>query len=363
MKVYFDNCTTTKTDPLVVKRMLPFFAERYGVKTSEYSHSFGQECQDVVEKSRQTIAKSINAKSSEIIFTSGETESNNTVINNFSKNIITSKIEHSSILETCNPLKSVIYLDVDKQGFVDLLQLKKSINKNTGLVSVQHANQEIGTIQNIKEIGKICKEKNVLFHSDISQSFIKEKIDVKKMNINLLTLSSHLIHGPKGVGALYVRNDIQIKKAFRGSEVPNTPAIVGFADAVSIITKTDIGRMTKLRDYFIKKIVSNIPKITLIGHEKKRLCNNINVSFKNIEGESIVMHLGMDGIYVSTGSACSSDKLKESHVLSAMGLNELSHGSIRICLSKYNTKKELDYSFEKLGNIVEKLRKMSPIKR
>jgi len=294
-------------------------------------------------------------------------------------NIITTNIEHPSILEVCKMLgglgAEINYIPVDKEGFVNPLNIEKAITDKTLLVSIIHGNNEIGSLQDIEKIGKICREKGVYFHIDACQSFTKTEIDVKKQNIDLMTLNSHKIHGPKGVGALFIRKGVKIAPFFNGgghekgmrSGTENVSGIVGFGEAVRLADKEKKGidKMQRLRDYAIK-IMLKIPNTKLNGpqiNKDKRLCNNINLSFKNIEGEAISQLLEEEGIYVSTGSACASHSLKRSHVLEAIGLNDLEiNSSIRISLSKYTTKKEIDYFIKNLKEIVEKLREISPIK-
>ncbi len=379
MRVYLDNGATTKVAEEVLQEMLPYFTGSYGNASS--LHSFGQEANRALEKSRNVIAKKINAKPEEVIFTSGGSESNNTAIKGIAyssrdkgDHIITSKIEHPSVLGTLNELHNkgfkVTYLDADEGGFIDLEQLKKEINEKTILVTVMHANNEIGTIQPVEEIGKICRESNVLFHTDAVQSFTKVPIDVKKMNITLASFSAHKIHGPKGVGALYIKEGTKLKKQIHGGSqefgrragTENIPGIAGFAKAATLITQKDIERMRGLRDKFIKEVEKQIPETKLNGPRKNRLCNNINISFRFIEGESLLTHLDLSGIAVSTGSACSQRDLKPSHVLLSIGLShEIAHGSIRFTLSKYTTEKEIAYTLEKLKEAVKKLRKISPL--
>jgi cysteine desulfurase len=376
--IYFDNAATTKTDEKVVKEMLPYFTEKYGNASSV--HMAGQEAKAALELSRKTIAKAINAKSHEIYFTSGGTESNNLALKGLffsnypeKNHIITTKIEHDCVLNSCKWLEKqgakITFLNVDKDGFVNLEELKKAITEKTILVSVIHGNNEIGTIQDLEKIGKICKEKNVLFHTDACQSFTKTELDVKKQNIDLVTLNSHKIHGPKGVGALYIREGIKITPIMHGggherkirSGTENIPGIVGFAKAVDIANKKDIEHMTKLRNKIIEGILK-IPNTRLNGDKEKRLCNNINISFRNIEGESIGGYLETYSIFISTGSACASHSLEPSHVLLSLGLSPLeANSSVRISISKYTTEQEVEYFLEKIKKIVEKLRKISPL--
>lgn len=382
--IYFDNAATTKVDEKVVRAMIPYFTEKYGNASSQ--HLTGSEAKIALENSRKKIAKFVNAKTNEIIFTSGGTESNNLALKGLffynkqkstgKNHIITTKIEHDSILEVCEWLKTqgaeITYLSVDKEGFVDADELKKSITKKTFLVSIIHANNEIGTIQNIEELGKICREKSVLFHTDACQSFTKVFIDVKKQNVDLMTLNAHKIHGPKGVGALYISEKVQEKiipllhggghekKLRSGTE--NIPGIVGFSEATEIVNKKDLSRMEILRNKLIENLlkIKNVKLNGAVG--KNRLCNNVNVSFGDIEGEAIGGYLESYGIYTSTGSACMSNTLKTSHVLKAIGLTPLqSNSSLRISLSKFSTEKEVDYFLDKINKIVKKLRMFSPV--
>ncbi|MBW3000233.1 cysteine desulfurase NifS [Candidatus Woesearchaeota archaeon] len=378
-KVYLDNAATTEVDEGVINAMIPFFKENYGNASS--LHTKGQEAKKSLEEARKIIAQKINAEPEEIVFTSGGTESDKLAIKGAvyankekGKHIITTKAEHPAVLGSFKSLWQegfeVTYLDVDKEGFVDLKQLKKAIKPETILVSVIHANNEIGTINDITAIGQICKEKGILFHSDAVQSFTKTPIDVKKMNIDLLSMSAHKIHGPKGVGALFVRKGVKVKKQLDGGAhefrlragTENVAGIVGFVKAVELITNEDIEKITKLRDKLMKEIEEKIPEVILNGPRDKRICNNAGFSFKHIEGESLLMHLDAKGICVSTGSACSSASLKPSHVLMAIGLEpEIAHGSIRFRLSKYNTEEEIDYVIENLIEIVKNLRAISPL--
>ena len=381
-QIYFDNAATTKVDEEVLKAMLPYFTEKYGNASS--THFMGQEAKATLERSRNVIAKSIGAKPYEIYFTSGGTEANNMTLkglyfwnmeNNTGKNhIITTKIEHDCILNSCRWLEKrgakVTYLDVDVEGFIDLNELEKEINEKTIVVSIIHGNNEIGTIQNLEEIGKICKKRGVFLHTDACQSFTKTELNVKRQNLSLVTLNSHKIHGPKGVGALYIREGVRIVPLSHGgghekrirSGTENIPGIVGFAKAVEISKKKDVERIIKVRDRLIEGILK-IPNTRLNGSRKNRLCNNINVSFNNIEGESIGGYLETHGVCTSTGSACASHSLETSHVLKAIGLPPVqSNSSIRISISKYTTDEEVDYFLGILPKIVEKLRRMSPIK-
>lgn len=377
--IYLDNAATTKVDEKVLKIMKPYFDEKFGNASSQ--HIMGQEAKQAMEKSRKIIAKSIGAKSHEIIFTSGGTEANNFALKGLfwenypeKNHIITAKIDHDCILNACKWLETqgakVTYLDVDSNGFIDLNQLKNSITPKTIIVSIIHGNNETGTIQDLSEIGKICRDKGTLLHSDACQSFTKVPIVVKKQNIDLLTLNAHKIHGPKGVGALYIRDGIKITPFFHGgghekklrSGTENVSGIVGFGASVAVANKKDVERMKELRDYTIQEILK-IPDTKLNGPTgEARLANNINISFNNIEGEAIGGYLENYGIYTSTGSACSSHSLESSHVLKAIGLSPVeANSSLRISISKYTTKDEIDYFTQKLNKVVEKLRKISPL--
>ncbi len=376
-KIYLDNGASTKVDPKVVEAMKPYFTEKYGNPSS--IHSFGREAKKALENSRKIIAKSINAKQEEIIFTSGGTESNNLALkgiafaNKDKNHIITTKIEHDCVLESAKWLETqgfkVTYLNVDKEGFVNPKDLEKAITDKTILVSIIHGNNEIGTIQDLEALGKICKKHNVLFHTDACQSYTKTEIDVEKQNLNLVSLNAHKIHGPKGVGALYIREGTKITPLQHGgghefslrSGTENIAGIVGFAEAVKLADKGYINYMTKLRDKLIKGVLK-IPNVKLNGPREKRLCNNANFSFKSIEGESIIGRLDLEGVSASTGSACSSKTLEPSHVLLAIGLTrEDAHGSLRLSLSRFTKEEDIDCVIKILPNIVKKLRSISPI--
>jgi len=381
-QIYFDNAATTRVDDEVMKAMIPYFTEKYANASS--THFMGQEAKNALEKSRNTIAKAIGAKSQEIYFTSGGTEANNLALkglffwnqeNNTGKNhIITTRIEHDCVLNTCKWLEKhgaqITYIDVDAEGFANIEEIEKAITEKTIIVSIIHGNNEIGTIQDLERIGNICKKKNVLFHTDACQSFTKVPLNVKKQNLDLVTLNAHKIHGPKGVGALYIREGILITPLSHGggherkirSGTENVSGIVGFAKAVDITNKKDVEKITKMRNKLIDGILK-ISNTRLNGPQNNRLCNNINVSFNNIEGESIGGYLETYGICTSTGSACASHSLQTSHVLKAIGLAPVqSNSTLRISISKYTTEEEIDYFLKVLVPIVDKLRRMSPIK-
>ena len=359
--IYLDNAATTKADKRVVNEIEKYLVDEFGNPSS--LHEIGERARRAIDSAREKIAKEINAKASEIYFTSGGTEANNIAIQGVAlanedkkrNKIITSKIEHASVSNTCNYIKSagyeIIEIPVDKDGIVDLGALKKEVDERTLLVSIMHVNNEIGTIQPIKEIGKLCKEKGVLFHSDAVQSFGKLNIDVKNMNIDLLSASGHKINGPKGIGFLFVREGIKIKPLVYGGQqekglrsgTENVPGIMGFAKALEIIKNLDKEKIRKLRDKFIGGLEKIGGKIN--GSKEKRIYNNINVSFNGIDAEMMVLYLSGEGIMVSTGSACQSKKKEESKVLRALGLNEKeSAGSLRIVLGEETTNKDIEYA-------------------
>jgi len=380
-EIYLDNAATTKMDDKVIKVMLPYFDQRYGNASS--THSKGREAKEAMEKARKVIAKSIGASPEEIIFTSGGTESNNFALKgvafaNKSKgnHIITSRIEHDCVLNSCKWLErqgfNVTYMDVDSEGFVSPEALEKAITPQTIIVSVIHGNNEIGTIQDLKALGAICRKHNVYFHTDACQSYTKTELDVKKQNLDLVTLNAHKIHGPKGVGALYIRKGVNLPAWQHGgghernlrSGTENIPGIVGFAEAVSIaMDSKHVKHMTRLRDKLIDGIEKSIPESKLNGPRgDKRLCNNINFVFNRIEGESIGGYLDLKNISSSTGSACSSHSLEPSHVLLALGLNKGdANGSLRLSLSRFTTEEEIDTVLKELPPIIKKLRMISPL--
>lgn len=375
MKVYLDNGATTQVDKDVIKVMQEAMVRDYGNPSS--LHKFGEHAKSLLEESRRIVAKAINAHPDEIFFTSGGTESNNLAIRGIleksgKKHFITTKIEHPSVTNQGKELEKkgykVSYLNVDKEGFISLQNLESKITKDTGVVAIIHGNNEIGVIQNIKKFGELCEKKKVALHVDAVQSFTKVPIDVKECKLTSMAMSSHKIHGPKGVGAVYLKRGVRVQSLVYGGHqennvrpgTENLPGIVGFAKAVEI--GQPVAKIQKLRDKLIEGLL-NIPNTVLNGSKEHRLCNNVNISFKKIEGESILMMLNMAGIAVSTGSACSSQSLEPSHVLIAMGLKHGdAHGSIRFTLSKYTTEKEIDYTVKEVAKVVEKLRRMSPVK-
>jgi len=380
-RVYLDYASTTPMDARAINAMQPYLKDKFGNASS--LHSYGQEAHEAMDTSRKIIADALGAKPEEIFFTGSATESNNTALKgvayaNKGKHLIVSPIEHDCVLNTSKWLEKqgydVTWLKVDKDGLVSLEEIRSSIRDDTILVSIMHANNEIGTIEPIEEIGKICREKGVYFHTDAAQTFGKLPIDVGKMNIDLLTTSSHKMYGPKGAACLYVREGVKIEPLLHGgghesgmrSSTENIPAIVGFGKAVELclLEMDKEGRRQRgLRDRLIKDILSGIPNSRLNGHPEKRLPNNVNISFSYVEGESIIMRLDELGIAVSTGSACSSPKLEPSHVIMAIGAKSQDvHGSLRISLGRFTTENEIEETLKALPMVIGELRKISPFK-
>lgn len=381
-RIYLDNAATTQTKVEVVEAMLPYFNEFYGNPSSVYD--IATKSKNAVMQARDTIAKTLNCESNEIYFTAGGSESDNWALKETAESyqskgnhIITTAIEHHAILHTCQYLESkgfeVTYLPVDENGVVKLDALKAAIRPTTILISVMFANNEIGTIQPIKEIGQIAKECGILFHTDAVQAFGQIPIDVDEYHIDMLSASGHKLNGPKGIGFLYIRKGLKLRSFIHGGAqerkrragTENVPGIVGFGKAVELAVQTmndRIGYETKLRDYLIKRVTEEIPFVKLNGHRTSRLPNNANFSFRFVEGESLLIMLDMKGIAGSSGSACTSGSLDPSHVLLAIGLpHEIAHGSLRLTLSENTTKEELDYTVECVKEIVKKLRDMSPL--
>ena len=380
-KVYLDSAATTYVTNEVLNEMMPCYNIFFGNPNS--IHSFGREAQGIVDRARDRIAKTINAKSEEIYFTSGGTEADNWAIKgiahayaNKGKHIITSQIEHPAVMESCRALEKegfeVTYLPVDKYGVVSLAALLHAIRKDTILISIMAVNNEVGTIQNIKAIGKTARENGILFHTDAVQAYGALKLDVEDMCIDLMSFSSHKIYGPKGIGALYIRKGVRIANLLDGGHqerskrggTSNVPAIAGFGKAAEINARDlmiNNQRMKSLRDYFIRQVTEKIPYVIVNGHPQQKVNSIVSISFELIEGEAILLMLDFEGIAVSTGSACTSGALERSHVLSAMGLDdETANGTIRFSFSRSTTKADLDYTVEKLVDVVEKLRKISP---
>ena len=380
--IYLDNAATTKTAPEVVEAMLPYFTEFYGNASSVYG--FAGNSKEAMAKARETIAASLGAKTNEIYFTAGGSEADNWALKATAEaykgkgnHIITTKIEHHAILHTAEWLEKngfeVTYLNVDENGVVKLDELKKAIRPETILISVMFANNEIGTIQPVKEIGEIAKEHGILFHTDAVQAFGQVPINVDELNIDMLSSSGHKLNGPKGIGFLYIRKGVKMRSFVHGGAqerkrragTENIPAIVGYGAAVERAMRTMKERTEKemeLRDYLIDRVLKEVPYTRLNGHRTDRLPNNANFSFQFIEGESLLIMLDMEGICGSSGSACTSGSLDPSHVLLAIGLpHEIAHGSLRLTLSDETTKEDIDYVVEKVKEIVARLRDMSPL--
>lgn len=380
--IYLDNAATTRTAPEVVDAMLPYFTEFYGNASTVYE--FGGKSKEAVSKAREIIANTIGAKENEIYFTAGGSESDNWAIKataeaykSKGKHIITSKIEHHAVLHTCQWLEQngfeVTYLDVDENGVVKLEELKKAIRPDTILITIMFANNEIGTIEPVAEIGKIAREHDILFHTDAVQAFGQVPINVDELNIDMLSTSAHKLNGPKGIGFLYIRKGVKIRSFVHGGAqerkrragTENVPGIVGFGKAVELAAANRKERTEKeaeLRDYMIERVLKEVPFTRVNGHRKNRLPNNVNFCFQFIEGESLLIMLDMKGICGSSGSACTSGSLDPSHVLLAIGLpHEIAHGSLRLTLGADTTKEDIDVTIDAIKEIVAQLRAMSPL--
>lgn len=381
--LYLDNAATTKTAPEVVDAMLPYFTEHYGNPSSVYSFSSGNK--EMISKQREAIADTLGASANEIYFTAGGSESDNWALKaafeaykTKGNHIITTKIEHHAILHACQYLEKergakVTYLDVDENGRIRIEDLEKAITPETILISVMFANNEIGTIEPVKEIGMVAREHGILFHTDAVQAFCQMPIDVDELGIDMLSSSAHKINGPKGIGFLYIRKGVKIRSFVHGGAqerkrragTENVPGIVGYGKAVERAVSTMKERTekeTELRDYMISRIEKEIPYVRVNGHREMRLPNNVNVSFQFIEGESLLLMLDNYGICASSGSACTSGSLDPSHVLLAIGLpHEIAHGSLRMTLSEETTKEDIDFTVDRLKEIVQNLRNMSPL--
>lgn len=381
-KVYLDNAATTALSPRVLEAMLPYFTQYYGNPSSV--HAFGREAKQGLDKARDQVAKALHCEPSEVIFTGCGTESDNTVLlgvaqryGDKGKHIITTNVEHHAILHTCEYLEkqgySVTYLPVDQDGLVTAEQVAAAIRPDTILVSIMFANNEVGTIMPIQEIGAVCKEKGVLFHTDAVQAVGHIPVDIQAMHIDMLSLSAHKFHGPKGVGALYCRKGIRLPSYIMGGAqekgrragTENVAGIVGLGAAIQLATEQleeNRAKMTALRDRLMTGIQARISEVKLNGHPTNRLPNNVNFSFKYIEGESILLMLDMNGIAASSGSACTSGSLDPSHVLLALGLpHEIAHGSVRLTLGDETTEEDIDYTIDVLEKTVARLRAMSPL--
>ncbi|MBM3704985.1 MAG: cysteine desulfurase NifS [Actinobacteria bacterium] len=381
-KIYLDNAATTRVDPEVFKAMQPYFSDFYGNPSSV--HSFGHEAKKALESARLIAAGFINSDPQEIIFTGSGTESDNMAIKGIAfanhekgNHIITSAIEHHAVLESCHSLEKsgfeVSYVPADPDGIVNLKELKKAIKKSTVLISVMHANNEIGTIQPVSEIGQIARSNNIYFHIDAVQTFGHLKIDVEDIGADLLSASAHKLYGPKGVGLIYVRRGTKINPLINGgsqennmrASTQNVPGIVGFGKAIELASRNmekEAILQTKLRDRLIDGVIATIDRSYLNGDRFKRLPNNASFSFDFIEGEGILLGLDMKGIAASSGSACSSGSMEPSHVLKSIGMaNQLARGSVRFSLGRFNTREEIAYTLEVLVEIIDKLRKISPL--
>ncbi len=379
---YIDNSAATRMDERVLEAMRPYFLDTYAVATSEFGYSLGIEAKAALEDSRKTIVASLGGTPEEFIFTSGNAESNNMALKGVAMalgdkkglHIITSKIEDFPVLHSAKSLEKqgfrVTYLNVDSEGLVDLNQLKDSISNDTILVSIQHANQEIGTVQDIRTIASICREKEVIFHADATHTFTRVPLDINDVPVDLLTVSAHTLHGPKGVGGLFVRKGTRISKwmdggfqefNFRGG-LENIPGSVGFAKAVELITPDENLKLKAMRDRTIDGLLDRVSDSMLNGPRWKRLPHNANITFRFVEGESILLHLDMRGFAVSTGSACFSRSLEASHVILAIGGDhERAHGSVRYTFGRFNSMEDVDAAVEATSEVVSALREISPL--
>lgn len=377
MKVYLDNATTTRVDERVLEAMTPMFLEKYGSPTTEYGHSFGVGALEALSTAREAVAKPLKASPSSVIFTSGGVEANNMAIQGVAGRrgkgkIITSGIEHSSILNTLDALSKkgfdIVHIGVDDEGTVDPADLEDAIDEDTILVSLGHANGEIGTVQPIEAIYKTCHSAGVPLHLDARMSFMWEELDLSRVRADLVSITAHTIHGPKGIGALIKAEGVDLEPIIYGPGTEfnlrpgtiNLPGAIGMAKAVDIWNQKDVERIRKMRDELWNHIRDEIPDTELNGPAERRLANNLSCNFNLIEGESVLLYLDMAGIAVSTGSACSSKNLRPSHVLSAIGIPpERSHGSIRFSFSRFNTEEEMEYVKSKVVEVVKRLRSMS----
>jgi cysteine desulfurase len=380
--VFLDNAAATRMDERVLEAMKPYFFDVYSVASSEFGYSLGIESREALEGARKTLANYIGAADDEFVFTAGSTESGNMALKGVAlalgekkgKHIIISRIEDFPVLHSAKTLEKqgffVTYLDVDHEGFVDLDKLRDAITDKTILISIQHANQEIGTLQDIETISRICREKDVLFHTDATHTFTRLPIDFKKGSADLITVSPHTIHGPKGIGGLYIRKGTPVAKWMDGgfqefnlrAGLENIPGAVGFAKAVELVTEEETSTIKSMRDHLIDRVLAEIPDTTLNGPRWKRVPQNANISFHFVEGESITLHLDMRGFAVSTGSACFSRSLEASHVIMGIGGNhERAHGSIRFTLGRYNDMDEVNRVVNAMSEVVHQLREISPL--
>jgi cysteine desulfurase len=378
-RIYLDNAAATRMDEKVLEAMRPFFFENYAVATSEFAYSQGIEAREELEQARKVLTSFLHAGEEEFIFTSGSAESSNTVLKGVAlalgtkkgKHLVVSKLEDFPVLHSAQALERqgfrVTYLDADSDGFVDLNKLKEVLSEESILVSIQHANQEIGTIQDIEAIGRICRERGVLFHTDATHSFPRIGLDTRTLPADLITVSPHTVHGPKGIGGLFVRTGTPLVKWMDGGfqefdlrgGLENIPGAIGFAKAVELVTPEETLRIKDMRDRAIDRILRDV---TLNGHPWKRTPQNVNITFHYVEGESITLHLDMRGFAVSTGSACFSRSLQGSHVIYGIGGDhERAHGSVRLTFGRYNTLEDVDSVVEALSDVVKELRSISPL--
>jgi len=381
--IYMDNAASTRLDERVLEAMKPFFFNSYAVATSEFGHSMGIEAKETLEGMRVKLAAALKAEPEELVLTSGDTEASNLALKGMAlslagkkgKHIVVSRIEDFPVLNSAKALEKsgfkVTFINVDEEGFVNMDELEKSITNETIIVSIQHTNQEIGTVQEIERIGRLCKEKGVHFHTDATHTFTRIPLDMSKMPIDLATISAHTIHGPKGVGALYVRKGTPLGKLMDGgfqefnlrAGLENIPGVVGFAKAIELVTEQENERIKSIRDALIDRLLKEIPQTTLNGSRNKRIPQNANITFHRVEGESITLHLDMRGVEVSTGSACFSRSLEASHVIMGIGGDhERAHGSIRYSLGRFNQLSEVNAVVDAMSDIVTNLRKISPLK-
>jgi len=377
-----DNAAATRMDERVLEAMAPYFFDTYAAATSEFGYSQGIEAREALEKARHDLANSLGASEDELIFTSGDTEASNIALKGIAialgekkgRHIIISKIEDFPVLNSAKALErqgfKITYLGLDEFGSIDFEELKNTINDETILVSIQYANQEIGTIQDINKISRICKDKGVLYHTDATHTFTRLPLDVSKTPVDLVTISASTIHGPRGIGGIFIRKGTKIAKWMDGgyqefnlrAGLENIPGAIGFAKAASLVTHEENNRLKTIRDRIIGRLLNEIPDTTLNGHGVDRLPQNANITFHYVEGESITLHLDMHGIAVSTGSACFSRSLEGSHVIFGIGGNhERAHGSIRFSLGRYNDISEVETVVSTLLNIITHLRKISPL--
>ncbi len=380
--IYLDNAASTRMDERVLGAMKPYMLDIYAVATSEFGYSIGIEAREALDEARRTIAIRLGAAPEEVVFTSGSTESSNLAVKGVAmalaekkgRHVIVSAIEDFPVINSAKALErqgfEVTYIPVDGEGFVDLNELEDSIRPDTVLVSIQHANQEIGTVQDIATVAEVCRKKGVPFHTDATHTFMRLDLDVDRIGLDLVTVSAHTLHGPKGIGALYIRKDTPLVKQLDGgfqefnkrAGIENIPGAVGFAHAVGLVTKDETRKLMAMRDHLIDRVLKEIPNTTLNGHRTRRLPQNANITFHLVEGESITLHLDMRGFAVSTGSACFSRSLEASHVIRAIGGDhERAHGSVRFTFGRYNEPGDVDAVVDAIAEVVAELRKISPL--